>query len=131
MIQKLLGINNASIGNKRNYYVYLTGAIFGFILIIAGIGGLVFRYSDTYQGTVMHQNDNIKYLKKLSHSLHDERLLNIAEQYKIDLNLIVDLYKNDSYMIILLGFLFVMNFILFNELRKKHLKSDENKTNEH
>ncbi len=58
MIQKLLGINNASIGNKRNYYVYLTGAIFGFILIIAGIGGLVFRYSDTYYNAPKSLDNN-------------------------------------------------------------------------
>jgi len=123
MIEKLLGIGDKSIVKKSTYYVYLLGGLLGMAIIIIGIGSFMFSYSDTYKGTILYQNKNMEYLKQLSHETKDEKLLDIAQLCEINLNSNIEMYQNTSFLFIVLGFLFTLNFILFNELRKKVLDS--------
>jgi len=124
MIKKLCGLSDKSIVKKSTYYAYLFGAIFGVIAIISGIGALIFRYTDTYKGMVLYQYENVKYLKSLSQEIKDERVLNVSELYKINLDLITEIYQNTCFVFIGLGLLSIMIFILFNELRTKVIMSD-------
>ena len=124
MIKKLCGLSDKSIVKKSTYYAYLFGAIFGVIAIISGIGALIFRYTDTYKGMVLYQYENVKYLKSLSQEIKDERVLNVSELYKINLDLITEIYQNTCFVFIGLGLLSIIIFILFNELRTKVIMSD-------
>ena len=119
MMKKILGIDDKSIVKKSTYYGYLLGAIFGFLGIISGIFLFIFKYSNTYQIIYTHQNNDIKYLESLSKETQNINLLNIAEQYKLDIDLINDMFINFSGLIFILGFTLITNFILFKQLKNK------------
>ena len=125
MIEKLLGLSDKSIMKKSTYYGYLLGAIMGVVGIVSGIGSFIFRYSDTYKGMVHYQYENVKYLKSLSQEIKDERVSNVSELYKINLDFITEIYQNTCFMFIGLGLLSSMIFILFNELRNKVLYKEK------
>jgi len=125
VIEKLLGLSDKSIMKKSTYYGYLLGAIMGVVGIVSGIGSFIFRYSDTYKGMVHYQYENVKYLKSLSQEIKDERVSNVSELYKINLDFITEIYQNTCFMFIGLGLLSSMIFILFNELRNKVLYKEK------
>ena len=125
MIKKLCGLSDKSIVKKSTYYAYLFGAIFGVMAIISGIGTLIFRYTDTYKGMVHYQYENVKYLKSLSQEIKDERVSNVSELYKINLDFITEIYQNTCFVFIGLGLLSIMIMILFNELRNKVLYKEK------
>ena len=127
MIKKILGIDDKSITKKGTYYGYLLGAIFGFLGIVGSIFLFILKYSDTYQIIYTHQNNDIQYLESLSKETQNVKLLNIAEQYKLDIDLINDMFINFSGLIFILGFVLITNFILFKQLKNKVENKDRQK----
>lgn len=119
MIEKLLGLSDKSIVKKSNYYAHIFGAIMGLVAILSGIGALIFRYSDTYKGTLLYQNENIEYLKLLSQEIKDPKLLNISEFYVLNFNTLTEINQEFSALFIVGGIVLISNFILFRKLRNK------------
>jgi len=121
MIEKLLGLSDKSIVKKSSYYAYIFGAIMGVIAILSGTGAMLFKFSDTYKGAWLYQDENIEYLKFLSQEIKDPKLLNISEFYALNSDTLIEMYQGFAGLLIVGGIVLLSNFILFNKLRNKLL----------
>ena len=121
MIKKLLGISDKSIIRKSTYYGYFINAIFGFIAIFTAIGMFIFKYTDVYKKILIFQNGNIQYLQSISEKTNDVELLSASTQCLLNLSFINDIYMIFSILLFILGFVLILNFILFKELRNSKI----------
>jgi len=119
MIEKLLGLSDKSIVKKSNYYAHIFGAIMGLVAILSGAGTMLFKFSDTYKGVWLYQNENIEYLKLLSQEIKDPKLLNISEFYALNSDTLIEMYQGFAGLLIVGGIVLISNFILFRKLRNK------------
>lgn len=125
MIKKLLGINNEQLVKKSNYYGYLFTAFLGGLLIIAGIAMIVYQYSNTHKNIIEKNYSYIKHLKTISNDINDETLPNIINFYEANVDLVDEHFRQNGLFFILLGSMFLVNFILYSQLRSKVIDKKE------
>jgi len=124
MIEKIWGLSDKQIVKKSNYYAYIFGAIFGFISILIGIGALLFKYSDTYKKIISYENSNIEYIKLCSLNIDNQVLNNISQDYSTILDTQMATYQSFAGLIMLMGTIFISNFILYRKLRNMLINED-------
>ena len=125
MIKKLLGINDEQLEKKSNYYGYLFTALLGGLMIIAGITMIAYQYSDIHKNIIQKDYSYVNHLKKISNELNDETLPYVINAYEANINLVDERFRQDGLFFFLLGTMFLVNFILYSQLRSRVVSKKE------